>query len=338
MTAQILHGGALDAAIAEFGGERRDWLDLSTGINPDSYPVPKLPDEIWSALPDRSALNEFEKVARNAYRVPDEMAVVAAPGTQSLIELVPRVLPGRTATIIAPGGRTYGEHAHCCKKAGREVRFADKPDLVRDEESLAVLVQPNNPDGTVWPIEPVQLLARRMKGAGFVVIDEAFADTMPEQSLVPRMNGNMLILRSFGKFFGLAGVRLGVAIGAEEIISEIRSRLGPWAVSGPALAIGTAALSDSAWIDATRDGLKRKSALLTDILEHSGFAIVGANLLFVLARHDRAQSIRQLLLKNHILVRAFDDDPKLLRFGLPSSDEDRDRLISTLMGKPGKAP
>lgn len=335
MSAGIPHGGALDTAIAEFGGERDDWLDLSTGINPEPYPVHDLSRELWAKLPDHSALSVLEDTAREYYRVPEGFSVVAAPGTQSLIEMLPQLLPGNSATIIARQTGVYGEHAYCCEKAARETRLEDTPSEVADAESMAVLVHPNNPDGHVWPADQVEALAVRMLGNGYLVIDEAFCDTIPEHSFIPNMQGNMIVLRSFGKFFGLAGLRLGFAICYQEIATEIRSRLGPWAVSGPALAIGAKAFADRAWIERTKAELTRKSALLVQALEAAGLEIVGANPLFLLARCDGAAELHERLSQQHILVRSFERRSDLLRFGLPADEHELDRFVAALIQTSG---
>ena len=321
------HGGGLDRAMALHGGRREDWLDLSTGINPVPWPVPELSVDSWHRLPDSGAEARLLAAARRAYDVPDSLEIVAAPGTQALIQALPRLLAGDTATILCGEAGTYGEHEHCCETVGRQVRLAVSPDVVANDESLVVVVNPNNPDGRVRSADELVTLARRLT-EGVLVVDEAFCDAMPEASVIGAAQDNIVVLRSFGKFFGLAGLRLGFAICAPELAARIRAWFGPWAVSGPALEIGSAALEDSDWIAETRASLERNSAELAGLLASAGLQVVGRNALFVLARHERATGIAQALAERHILVRSFSDRPTLLRFGLPAGDAERARLAA----------
>ena len=325
----IEHGGALDRAIAEFGGRREDWLDLSTGINPRPYPLPEISSDAWHRLPDRDAEARLIAAARRFYAVPDALEIVPAPGTQALIQALPRLLPGDTATILRGEAGTYGEHEHCCAGAGRKVRFAASPEDVAGDEALVVLVHPNNPDGQCRDREALAGLADTLRG-GVLVVDEAFCDATPEASVIPAMRDNVIVLRSFGKFFGLAGVRLGFAVCAPELAERIRAWFGPWAVSGPALEIGMAALCDAPWIEATRNRMESDSTTLAKLLEENRFSVVGRNALFVTVRHDNAMDVAQALARLNILVRSFADRPSLLRFGLCGFEAERLRLANAL--------
>ncbi len=320
----VYHGGALDRAIAQHGGERHEWLDLSTGINPHAWPVPTLTGDAWNRLPDSGSMDRLIEAARQYYGVPERLAIVATPGTQALIEVLPRILAGTTATIVAPQSGTYREHAHCAAKAGREVRDVPVPGAVPHGETMATLVHPNNPDGTFWPRTDVLSLALRLEGnGGHLVIDEAFCDTDPDRSFVGVLPDNAIALKSFGKFFGLAGVRLGFAIATPELANRISEWFGPWAVGGPALEIGNAALRDEDWSAQMRVQLAQESLALAQMLEHCGLRIAGRNGLFVLARHRDATGIAQKLMAMRILVRRFPDRPELLRFGLARNGIDR---------------
>lgn len=331
MSAAELHGGALDAAIARHGGRREEWLDLSTGINPFSWPVPDLPADAWARLPDRAALDRLVAAARAAYGVPARSSVFVAPGTQALIEALPRLLAGRTATIVAGAAGTYGEHALCCRKAGRAVRHAASPGQVRGDEALAILVNPNNPDGHVWPMRAIGELAGRLAAnGGTVLVDEAFCDAQEDASVIGSALANVVVLRSFGKFFGLAGLRLGFAVASAEIVAGLTNRFGPWAVSGPALEIGARALGDGDWIRETRQRLQNDSIALAKLLENHGFSIAGRNPLFVLARHGESARIAEALARRHVLVRHFPDRPGLIRFGLCRDERQARRLEEAL--------
>ena len=327
----VFHGGALDAAIVRHGGQREDWLDLSTGINPVPYPVPTLAIEAWARLPDREAEERLIAAARTCHGVPQGLGVFPAPGTQALIEALPRILPGRTATIVAPEAGTYGEHEFCCAKAGRHVRRAASPDLVGKDETLAIVVNPNNPDGHAWPRETIAAVARRMHASGgTLIVDEAFCDVRPDKSIIPHALPNVIVLRSFGKFFGLAGVRLGFAIGTDDTVAMLARWFGPWAVSGAALELGARALADKKWIRAARERLENDSIRLSKLLQNHGLSLAGRNGLFVLASHPGALRIAQELARRHILTRPFADRPALIRFGLCANQEQFERLDAAL--------
>jgi len=324
----IRHGGALDSAIARHGGARADWLDLSTGINPVAWPVPALDAETWQRLPDERLMRDCLDAARDYYRVPDAAGIVAAPGTQAIIQWLPVLFNHLDrATVVSP---TYGEYAQVLSAAGVGVETpAGLPD--RGANPLLVVGQPNNPDGRLWPAERLARFARGEGGARMVIADEAFADVTPEHSLVPLTGGpGLTVLRSFGKFFGLAGVRLGFAIGDPDVIASLSQMIGPWAVSGPSLAIGAAALRDAAWIAATRTRLAQDSARLAALLDRAGMRIAGRTDLFVLAEHDAAREILQGLAERRILVRGFDYNPRWLRFGLPQREQEFVLLESAL--------
>jgi cobalamin biosynthesis protein CobC len=289
------HGGGIDAAAARFGGARADWLDLSTGINPHPYPVGHLTGDIWTALPDRAAQRALEDAARQFWRVPEQAAVLAAPGASSLIARIPALAnPGRVQ-IPHP---TYNEHARAFRIAGWEV------DGERAGTAL-VVVHPNNPDGRVW----AELTA------DLCVIDESFCDVMPQASLIGlATRPGTIVLKSFGKFWGLGGLRLGFAIGDPDLIGQLDAMLGPWAVSGPALAVGTAALHDTGWAERTRARLDRDAARLDAVM---GLPVVGGTSLFRLYDAQDANRWHDHLARQHILTRVFPWSDRWLRLGLP---------------------
>ena len=333
----VFHGGGLDRAVTLWGGHRSEWLDLSTGINPRAWPVPPVSAEAWQRLPDHAAIAWLGSVARKYYEVPPGMTIVPAPGTQALIEALPRLLPGMTATILAPPVGTYREHAHCAAKAGRKVREAAGFSDVLIDETLVTVVNPNNPDGSFWGRSTLLALASRLQlREGFLIVDEAFCDTAPRESIVAELPRNAIVLRSFGKFFGLAGLRLGFAICDRAIAARIADHFGPWAVSGPAIEIGVKALSDDPWIGQTRAWLDSQSQALADLLAKSGLYIDGRHPLFLLVRHPRAIHIHDGLARSKILVRHFPDREGLLRFGIPASAADLDRLNAALQRITGR--
>ena len=324
----VPHGGDLAAAEARWGRPTEGWLDLSTGINPMPYPVPAIDPAAWHRLPQHDRLRRLLDTARSCYGAPADAPIVAAPGTQILIQLLPRLHPDARVAILGP---TYGEHAACWAAEGAAVATVGAL-----EEAVAadvvVLVNPNNPDGRI--IESNRLLALADDLAargGLLVVDEAFAEVTPGASIAAEAGRpGLLILRSFGKFFGLAGIRLGFALGAAAEIDRLARLLGPWSVPGPAIEIGITALSDRGWQDETRARLLAAAKRLTGLLTAHGFADRGGTDLFRLVEHPEAARLWDRLGRAGILVRPFPDRPALLRFGLPGDEAGFSRLAAAL--------
>jgi cobalamin biosynthetic protein CobC len=326
----ILHGGSLGRAREAFPDAPEPWLDLSTGINPLAYPLPEIPPAAWTRLPERRDVLALETAAAAAYGASDARLVAAAPGTQALLQLLPRMRPASRVAVLSP---TYGEHAHVWRVAGHAVEeVSDFAQLNRAD--VAIVTNPNNPDGRiVAPGRLAELASRLGEAGGLLIVDEAFADTDEAHSIVPSIDEGtrgLVVFRSFGKFYGLAGVRLGFAITGLEMADGIRAALGPWAVSGPAIEIGRAALADKAWRIATRARLARENERLARLLRGAGFGLAGGTPLFLLAEADDAQARYEALGKAGILVRRFDHAPRRLRFGLPGSEAEWARLEAAL--------
>lgn len=297
------HGGGLDAAMASFGGDRSDWLDLSTGINPLPFPLSDFQPEVWAALPDHNAYQNLVESARSFWQIPPDAAVLPAPGASALIATLPALAAPQTVEITPP---TYNEHAAGFRAHGWTV--ADQ-----GPAQARVLVHPNNPDGRLWSEQDVT--------APLTVIDESFCDICPEQSLISLANRpGVVVLKSFGKFWGLAGLRLGFAIGHPDLISKLETWQGPWAVSGPALQIGAQALQDHAWASTTRARLTQDAARLDALVLAQGAHLVGGTPLFRLYEVDDAQAWHDRLASKHILSRIFPYSKTLLRLGLPPED------------------
>jgi cobalamin biosynthetic protein CobC len=321
------HGGDLALATRLYGQPEGGWLDLSTGINPWPWPIPTglLSSEVFHRLPDRAALADLEAQARSAYQVPAGAAVIAVSGTESAVHLLPRLAPPNTAVfVLAP---IYSSH----RSAWPHAVSVATPDAVPDD-SIVILANPNNPDGRVLSPDALRALAKR---ARWLIVDEAFADVAPDVSLVPALPDNGVVLRSFGKFYGLAGVRLGFVIATEATAMRVSALLGGWAVSGPAIAIGTTALADTAWRDAMRHSLRDEAAALRALLVRHGLRIVGGTDLFVLVEADDAHALHRALARRGIWTRIFVDQPSRLRFGLPGSGHQRlERALTELRPAP----
>jgi cobalamin biosynthetic protein CobC len=313
----IVHGGNLDEISRRYPDAPQPWIDLSTGINPIPYPMPPLAPEAWARLPTKADEHALLAAAAARYRARDSAAIVAAPGTQALLQILPRLRSSGTVGVPAP---TYEEHARCWRRNGHRVQLVGDVDALAQAD-VAVVVNPNNPTGRRLPRESLAALAAKLaQRGGLLVVDEAFADVLPlDVSLVPALPPSTIVLRSFGKIYGLAGLRLGFAIAAPDLAGRLRDELGPWAVSGPALAIGTTALADGAWLDHARKRLAADSRRLDQLLVTAGCRIVGGTPLFLLAERADAQTLADRLARHGIHVRRFPTNTAWLRFGLPGN-------------------
>jgi len=323
--APLPHGGDLAAARRLFPDAPETFIDLSTGINPIPYPLPQLSAELFARLPDAAATAGLAAAAATSYGAPSAAHVVPAPGTQILLPLVAGLVRRGRAAIFTP---TYNEHARAARLAGHSVTAAREFVTLGDAD-LAIVTNPNSPDGRLIDRDVLLALAAKLRARnGVLVVDEAFMDVGPPGfSLAGDVDrGNLVVLRSFGKFFGLAGIRLGFALLDQSSAVRLAARLGPWAVSGPALAVGAAALADATWIEQTRQRLLQASARLDAILIGAGLGIPGGTALFRLVRTPAAPALFRHLGSAGILVRNFPDNVAWLRFGLPAREEEWQRL------------
>lgn len=316
MGQDIPHGGNLTEARARFPEARGPWLDLSTGISPFPYPLPEFSAEAFTRLPEPADVTQLQELAARRYGADDPTQVVAAPGTQILLPLIAKLLPPGRARVAGP---TYAEHARAAALAGHEV-VAEGP------AELLTIVNPNNPDGRFRTRS--EMLALRPP-EGLLVADEAFMEAAPsDEGLAGEVGEGVIVLRSFGKFHGLAGLRLGFAIASASTAARLRDALGPWAVSGPALAVGLAALADEAWAAAMRLRLAEAAAALDGVLAAGGCRVLGGTSLFRLA--EVPPGTYERLGRSGILVRRFDYWPDRIRFGLPPDAASLRRLAEAL--------
>jgi cobalamin biosynthetic protein CobC len=327
--AALEHGGDLTAARRLFPAAPEPFIDLSTGINPHCYPLPQLPSEVFARLPEPAALARLAEAAAQAYGVPSPDHVVSAPGTQILLPLVAALVPSGRAAVLST---TYAEHIRVARLAGHQ---AAEVAAIRELAGvdLAVVVNPNNPDGRVAEREGLIACAAELRSRGGVlVVDEAFMEVGPANaSLAGDVGfGNIVVLRSFGKFFGLAGLRLGFALTAPEMAARLRASLGPWAVAGPAIAVGESALVDRPWAEAMQAQLASDAQRLDALLAGARLDVVGGTSLFRLVRTTAAGKLFHHLGRAGIWVRRFAEEPTWLRFGLPTGEDAWARLRTAL--------
>lgn len=316
----IAHGGDLSGLRAAYAG---DWIDLSTGINPFAWPfpgpVPELPPDAWTRLPGHDAMAALLRAARQTYGAPAGAGIVAAPGTQALIQLLPFLFPTSRIAILGP---TYAEHAYVWRQSGHDVVEIDGLPGSLQGIDILLAVNPNNPDGRGLGLPLLRRWHDELSArGGWLILDEAFADVAPEVSFCAQAGRpGLLILRSFGKFFGLAGLRLGFLLAPQEITGTVHMAQGPWAVSGPALAIGTAALLDTGWQETMRENLRDRARRFDQMMRDRGIHVLGGTALFRLAKIADAAGFAAALRGQGIHVRVFDYQPQWMRFGLPADE------------------
>ncbi len=319
------HGG--DPSLLEklYGPPSDGWLDLSTGINPKPYKSKTIMTANWNSLPNTKDLKKLQQIAASNYGVKDPNFVTVAPGTQAIIQWLPR-MRGKSRVLIA--SPTYNEHAYCWKMAGHIVEEIDNFEKSQKKADVIIIVNPNNPDGRqITPNYLKKLAQKQAKHDGWLIVDEAFCDVAPSISLASEAGiAGLIILRSFGKFYGLAGLRLGFALSNYKTTEQLSKLMGPWAVSSPALEIGKEALNDKNWTLSTLNELKISSERLDKVLISNGLNIIGGTSLFRLASSDHTDLMFDFLAKQGIMTRRFHYQSKWLRFGLPGLSKDWDRL------------
>ena len=303
---RLPHGGDLGHARWAFGEPEGGWIDLSTGVNPWPWPAPPLPPEALRRLPSEEGLADLAAAAARAFGARRALPV---PGAQAAILQLPFCVPPGDVAVVSP---TYNEHAPAWEAAGHRVRLVAEPEAA----GVLVVTNPNNPDGRCW--RPEELLGVE---CGLLVVDESFADPTPELSLAA--HGHVVALRSFGKFYGLPGLRLGFALGPGGPLDRLEARLGPWPVSGPALEIGVRAYRDEAWAAETRIRLGRAAARLDEVLAARGFELLGGTPLF---RFVAGEGGAARFASQGLWVRSFPDMPGRFRLGLPPDEDAWARL------------
>ncbi|WP_296252545.1 threonine-phosphate decarboxylase CobD [Pseudomonas sp. UBA4194] len=315
------HGGRLRQAAREYGIAEAEWVDLSTGIAPWPFPIPAIPERAWARLPEND--DGLEQAARAYYGFEH---VLPVPGSQAAIQLLPRLRRNGRVGVLSP---CYAEHAEAWRRAGHVVREVSEHEVDHFIDSLDVLVvvNPNNPTGRMLPAE--RLLAwkaRLSQRGGWLVVDEAFMDNTPPLSLAGQgERPGLIVLRSFGKFFGLAGVRLGFVLAEPRLLRLLAEQVGPWAVSGPTRVLGQACLTDSAAQQVQIQRCAEASQRLADVLDQYDLTPHGGCALFQSLACDDAERLHRFMAERGILIRLFSHSSSL-RFGLPAQESDWSRL------------
>lgn len=319
------HGGRLLRAARRYGIPAEAWLDLSTGISPFAWPVPAIPSSAWLRLPEDD--DGLVEVACTYYGAP---RVLPVAGSQAAIQALPLLRPASRVGVISPG---YNEHAQAWRRAGHQVEELPSQALLAQASRLdvVVLIHPGNPGGERY--DRADLLACHEQLAargGWLVVDEAFMDATPSESLcaASSMEG-LVVLRSAGKFFGLAGARAGFVAAAPLLLDALREQLGPWTLSGPSRHVLGHALTNQAWHVQARERLHACSERLASLLASHGLTPTAGCAFFQWWRDERADVVHEALARQGILTRRF-DVPGSLRFGLPGGEEAFARLDAAL--------
>lgn len=308
------HGGRLREATAAYPHAPRPWLDLSTGINPEPWTGPRAAPDDLRRLPDPQALIELEAAAARAFGVADPGRVAAVAGAEAALRLLPGLIGGGEAALLAP---IYGGHAEAWP-AARLIASLDEA----AHADVLVLVNPNNPDGRRLDREVLAALAAERSDEGrWTVVDESFVEVAPDLSVADLEIDRLITLRSFGKFYGLPGARLGFLIGNKIFSREFRALLGDWPVGADALALGQGAYADAAWQAASRTWLARQAIKVDAALAEVGLETVGGCDLFRWVETPDAHGLFARLCARGVLTRPFADRADRLRIGLPSRND-----------------
>jgi cobalamin biosynthesis protein CobC len=305
-----IHGGRIDTAALLYPSAPQPWIDLSTGINPIAWSVPPIPLARYQRLPLAREIEQMTAAAADAYGLPAHAAIVPVSGSEIAIRLLPRMIGHGRIGILTP---TYGSHAAAWRDAGAQVH----------ELVALIVVNPNNPDGRAIARADLAAFAKAWTAAGRrLIVDEAFADVRPDVSLLatPELPVGVVVLRSLGKFFGLAGLRVGFVVVREPEASAWRRLLGDWPVSGPACEIAAKALRDAAWIAAARARLAADRRRLDGMLGRAGLKLLGGTDLFGLFEGPDGTDLLDHFARAGILVRSFAEAPRHYRFGLPADE------------------
>ena len=333
MAQGVEHGGNFMAAAKAYGFDPAEVIDLSTGIAPYSYPIDgvDLTARHWRDLPQTETEHALMDQMTSHWGCDSSANVMLAPGSGLIISLAGFLRPKTTVMIPDPA---YSEHEIAWRHKGHAVVTYPAGDIptLTDDARVVIAIQPGNPTGHINPPQDWDGLIDELAGRdGLLVVDEAYIDLMPDNSLLSRGGRKgLLVIRSFGKFYGLAGLRLGAAVGHADDIHTLKQIMGPWAVSTPALEIGLKAMTDRAWANQQRQRLASDMARLTAMMTEAGLTPYGGTDLYLLIQDNDAKTLHQHLARHGIWTRVFTYNPEWIRFGLPAHEGEWNRLQSAL--------
>ena len=319
------HGGRLRLAAQHHTTPLADWIDLSTGINPDVYPLAPIDPHYWQRLPEDD--DGLEAAAATYY---GNERLLVLPGSQAAIQGLPALFQQVTVACLSP---LYEEHAQGWERAGHRLRrLPTLPRALAAGSPNVLLCNPNNPTATELPRSDLLEAAEKLRQrGGWLIVDEAFVDAEPENSVVALAGSeelpNLIVLRSLGKFFGLAGARVGFVFATAEKLDRLREMLGPWPVSHPSRFVARCALEDLSWQAATRKRLVSASQRLAALLAPHGE--VTRTALFCTLKTPLTALLCEHFARRAILTRRFDAHG-LLRVGLPGHEAQWQRLAAAL--------
>ncbi|MCY4045712.1 MAG: aminotransferase class I/II-fold pyridoxal phosphate-dependent enzyme [Cellvibrionales bacterium] len=322
------HGGDLYWAAERFGRPVDQWIDLSTGVNPNSYPIPDVKAADYQRLPYLSP--EFLASIEGYYGQPG----IPVSGSQQAIDLLPGMLKKLPVLLPEVGYKGYEkifrqadfycQHYPSLDKASAMIAIMDA--ITLNPNQHVVIINPNNPTGLIFTPEELLEFAKLLAPDAMLIVDEAFMDVTPEGSMLnDRLLLNVLVFRSFGKFFGLAGLRLGVVFTSNTaLINRLDSTLDPWRINGLAQAVATKAYSDNTWQSAAREQLatqktKHQAKLLTLVNQTQGRLLVRQGLFSaIIMPASMAQHAWQALALKGILTRQVpvSSEKTILRIGI----------------------
>ena len=323
---KIEHGGNLEKAMQSYGGLRSDWIDISTGISPFSAPLPELSVSDWHRLPENASLDELAHIAKNYYASKHDCLVTS--GSQFLINYLPDLLKGDIGIL----GPTYGEYAASFVRQKSSYKSLSSIKNIGDVHSI-ILANPNNPDGRLYAQDELYELAGVLKlRGGHLVVDEAFCDVCENASMLATDPiDNLIVLKSFGKFFGLAGARIGFVFADNDVLRPIECLQGPWSVSGPSISVAKHVLTRDGIYHHLREKISNRHSQFIQMLGKTSLNIVGGTKLFTLIEHENAANLYELLLAEKILTRKFDYNAHWLRLGLTCNEEEDLRLKQAIL-------
>lgn len=325
------HGGDIEGAAAHFGIPLAEWIDLSTGMNPEPYPVEALAVEVFHKLPYQS-----QSFIESSARYYGSEQFVAVAGSQAAIQWLPQLLADLPVLLPSVGYRDHYEYWH----QRHSVDFYDSLDasvaaeeisdrLSQNSRQHLLVINPNNPSGIQFSIQQIIEWSGMLSGRAFVIVDEAFIDTCVGESLLNlKLPNNIVVLRSFGKFFGLAGIRLGYVFANDSLLARFRQCLTCWQINGPAQAVAIKALSDEVWQKAAQQSIQHNVAHTAVIFEPLwpalGIISCTVNSLFisVVMSAEAAAGLYQFFARSGVLLRLVSIDHRsIIRIGLLSRND-----------------